>query len=70
MPRNQLARVRSSVAAADVVASGLSPVAIGWLLDHGVPLSKPAMFCIGALIAVSLLSRQVRQLALAQEKQT
>ena len=57
-----LARVRSSVAAADVVASGLSPVAMGWLIDVGVPLSKQAILCIGGLIFVSLLSRRVGQL--------
>ena len=61
-----LARVRSSVAAADVVASGLSPVAMGWLLDHGTPLSTQAIFCIGGLVAVSLLSRRVRALVAAR----
>ena len=61
-----LARVRSSVAAADVVASGLSPVAMGWLLDHGIPLSTQAIFCIGGLVAVSLLSRRVRALVAAR----
>lgn len=60
----QLARVRSSVAAADVeVASGLSPpFAMGWLIDFGVPLSKQAIVCLGGLIVVSLLSRRVGSL--------
>jgi MFS family permease len=57
-----LARVRSSVAAADVVASGLSPVAMGWLIDHGIPVSKQAILCVGGLVFVSLLSRRVRRL--------
>ena len=55
----QLARVRSSVAAADVVASGISPVAMGWLIDVGVPLSRQALICIAGLIVVSLLARRV-----------
>ena len=57
-----LARVRSSVAAADVVASGISPLAMGWLIDIGVPLSKQAILCIGGLIVVSLLARRVGRL--------
>jgi MFS family permease len=60
-----LARVRSSVAAADVLASGLSPVAMGWLIDLGIPVSKQAILCMGGLVFVSLLSRRVGRLTSA-----
>lgn len=61
-----LARVRSAVAAANVVASGISPIAMGWLIDLGVPLSQQAIVGCGGLIAVSLLARRVGFLLPAQ----
>ena len=53
-----LARVRSAVEAALVVASGASPIVMGFLIDWGVPLRDQAAACmIYALIASGLATR-------------
>ncbi|WP_244136225.1 MFS transporter [Burkholderia vietnamiensis] len=51
-----LARVRSSVEAASVLATGLAPVVMGKLIDAGVALSTQAGGCLIAVIVVSWVS--------------
>lgn len=53
----ELARVRSSVEAATVVATGLAPIVAGSLIDAGVPLTIQAGGCLFAVVAVSWVSR-------------
>ena len=53
-----LARVRSSVGAAEVLASGLAPVAMGWLIDFGLPFSMQALICLAALAIIGALTRR------------
>ena len=59
----QLARVRSSVAAAEVLASGLAPVVMGWLIDFGLPFSTQALICLAVLAIIGLSSRRCSELA-------
>lgn len=58
-----LARVRSSVEAGLVVASGASPVVMGYLIDLGVPLSVQAFGALVYILAASALSVRVATMA-------
>ncbi|PRE49552.1 MFS transporter [Burkholderia multivorans] len=55
---HQLARVRSSVEAANVVASGAAPIVMGQLIDLGMPLATQAGACLLGVALVSWLSRR------------
>jgi MFS family permease len=54
-----LARVRSAVEALLVVASGASPIVMGYLIDWGVPLRDQAAGCLLYIIAASLLATRI-----------
>lgn len=56
---NMLARVRSAVEAALVVASGASPILMGVLIDMGVPLSTQAWGGLLYMVGASLLATRV-----------
>ena len=53
---DMLARVRSAVEAALVVASGAAPVLMGYLIDWGAPLSDQALGCLAYIVLASLLA--------------
>jgi MFS family permease len=55
----ELARVRSAVEAGAVLASGASPIAMGLLIDAGVPLSLQALGCCAFSLAASALTLPV-----------
>ena len=57
----ELARVRSSVEAGMVVASGASPIMMGLLIDAGIPLSWQALGCCVYTLIASLLTLRVRR---------
>ncbi|ESZ67712.1 major facilitator transporter [Mesorhizobium sp. L103C119B0] len=57
----QLGRVRSSVEAANVVASGAAPVVMGVLLDMGVPLSTQALGCLVYVVGASALASRLKR---------
>jgi len=54
-----LAEVRSTVEAANVMASGTSPTIMGFLLDMGVPLSAQAGACLAYILLASWIARRV-----------
>jgi MFS family permease len=54
-----LARVRSAVEAALVVASGASPIVMGYLIDWGVPLRDQAAWCLGYIVIASALATRI-----------
>lgn len=56
---DQLARVRSTVEAALVVASGASPILMGALIDAGVSLSVQAWGAAAYLVAASFLATRL-----------
>ncbi len=56
----RLARVRSTVQAGSIIASGASPALFGYLLDRGVPLSVQAIFCFIYIIFASALTLGVK----------
>ncbi|HBQ80940.1 MAG TPA: MFS transporter [Erwinia persicina] len=56
----QLARVRSAVEAGTVIASGASPVIMGVLIDHHVPMRMQALFCLIYILGSSLLATRIR----------
>jgi MFS family permease len=56
----RLAEVRSTVAAANVIASGTAPTLMGFLIDAGVPLAIQANACLVFIIVASLVARRVR----------
>lgn len=55
----QLARVRSAVEAGTVIASGASPVIMGVLIDHHVPMRMQALFCLIYILGSSLLATRI-----------
>jgi len=57
-----LARVRSTVEAALVLASGAGPVAMGLLLDWGVPLADQALGCLAYILLASLLALRLARM--------
>ena len=57
----QLGRVRSSVEAATVVASGASPIVMGLLIDRGVPLGAQALGCLAYIVLASALASRLAQ---------
>ncbi len=59
----RLAEVRASVASASVIASGLAPIVMGYLIDAGVALSRQAAVCLVYILAASLIARRVRHFA-------
>jgi predicted MFS family arabinose efflux permease len=54
-----LARVRSAVEAALVVASGASPIVMGFLIDWGVPLRDQAAGCLLYILIASALATRI-----------
>jgi hypothetical protein len=54
-----LARVRSAVEAALVVASGASPIVMGFLIDWGVPLRDQAAGCLIYILIASALATRI-----------
>lgn len=54
-----LARVRSAVEAALVVASGASPIVMGYLIDWGVPLRDQAAGCLAYIAIASVLATRI-----------
>ncbi|MDE4776266.1 MFS transporter [Klebsiella pneumoniae] len=56
----QLAKVRSTVEAGAVLASGASPVIMGVLIDHNVTLRIQAMICLVFILAASLVATRVQ----------
>jgi hypothetical protein len=54
-----LARVRSAVEALLVVASGASPIVMGFLIDWGVPLRDQALGCLIYIVIASLLATRI-----------
>jgi MFS family permease len=54
-----LARVRSTVEAALVVASGASPIVMGYLIDWGMPLRLQAAGCLVYVLAASALTTRL-----------
>ena len=57
----ELARVRSSVEAGMVVASGASPIMMGLLIDAGIPLSWQALGCCVYTLIASALTLKVKR---------
>ncbi len=57
----ELARVRSFVEAGTVVASGASPIAMGLLIDAGVPLAWQALACCVYVVIASGIAGRVRR---------
>ncbi|MGK3141714.1 MFS transporter [Pantoea sp. C2G6] len=56
----QLARVRSAVEAATVIASGASPLIIGVLLDHHITLRTQALVCLIYILTASVLATRIK----------
>lgn len=56
----RLAEVRSTVGAANVIASGTAPTVMGYLIDFGIPLSTQAAACLGYIVLASWIVRRVR----------
>ena len=56
---DRLAEVRARIEGANVLASGTSPIVMGYLIDLGVPLSAQAAICLFYVLATSLLARRV-----------
>ncbi len=61
----RLAEVRASVTAANVVASGVAPSMMGYLIDAGVSLSTQADACLAFIVLASLAATRVRGYAQA-----
>jgi len=59
----RLAEVRAKVASASVIASGLAPIVMGYLIDDGVTLSRQAEVCLVYILGASLIARRVRHYA-------
>lgn len=57
----ELARVRSFVEAGTVVASGASPIAMGLLIDAGIPLTWQALGCCGYVVIASITAGRVKR---------
>lgn len=59
---HQLARVRATMEAGNVLATGISPFILGFFVDHQVALSSQALACAGYCIAATLMAaRALRQ---------
>jgi len=56
----QLAKVRSTVEAGTVLASGASPVIMGVLIDHHVTIRIQAMICLVFILTASLVATRVQ----------
>lgn len=56
----QLARVRSAVEAGTVLASGISPMIMGMLIDNNVTLKMQSLGCLIYIILASILATKVR----------
>lgn len=57
----ELARVRSTVEAGTVIASGASPIMMGLMIDAGIPLSWQALGCCAFTLIASALTLWVRR---------
>ena len=56
----RLAEVRSVMASASVIASGLAPIIMGFLIDAGVSLQRQAVACLLYTVLASAIATQVR----------
>jgi MFS family permease len=56
----RLAEVRSTLASAGVIASGLAPIMMGYLIDGGISLSRQAAVCLVYTMVASLVAFRVR----------
>jgi MFS family permease len=56
----RLAEVRSVMASASVIASGLAPIIMGFLIDAGVSLEQQAVVCLLYTVLASGLATRVR----------
>ena len=56
----RLAEVRSVMASASVIASGLAPIIMGFLIDAGVSLERQAVACLLYTVLASAIATQVR----------
>lgn len=56
----RLAEVRSVMASASVIASGLAPIVMGFLIDAGVSLERQALACLLYTVLASGLATRVR----------
>jgi len=56
----RLAEVRSVLASASVIASGLAPIVMGFLIDAGVSLELQAAVCLLYTVLASVVATQVR----------
>jgi hypothetical protein len=59
----RLAEVRSTVSAANVIASGTAPSVMGWLIDANVSLSLQAVACLAFIVTASIIATRVRTYA-------
>lgn len=56
----RLAEVRSTLASASVIASGLAPIMMGYLIDGGISLSSQAAVCLVYTMVASLVAFRVQ----------
>ena len=56
----RLAEIRSTLASASVIASGLAPIMMGYLIDGGMSLSLQAAVCLVYTAVASLVAFRVR----------
>ena len=53
----RLGAIRAFVAALSVLASGLAPVALGWLIDLGCSMQAIVAMCLGLVVAAVAIAR-------------
>ena len=56
----RLAEVRSVMASASVIASGLAPIIMGFLIDADVSLERQAVACLVYTVLASAVATRVR----------
>jgi MFS family permease len=61
----RLAEIRATAASGSVIASGVAPTLMGWLIDAGVSLTAQAVGCLAYTVLAILLVRHVRRHARA-----
>lgn len=59
----RLAEVRATLASASVIASGLAPIVMGFVIDAGVSLSRQAEICLVYTVLASAVAHRVRHYA-------
>jgi MFS family permease len=57
----RLAEIRATAASGSVIASGVAPTLMGWLIDAGVSLTAQAAGCLAYTVLAILLVRHVRR---------